>query len=111
MISNLNGMFYKFVSGKENRAKELIECFIMRDPKFKESVRRIVIPSENISEIKRGEQTVREKKIWPGYILVNMIMSDEAWNAIKSLDNVIGFLGKNSINRKRSQFHFKGIRS
>ncbi len=53
----------------------------------------IVLPTENVLEIKRGEQKVREKRLWPGYILVKMTLTDDSWMYVKNTIGVIGFLG------------------
>lgn len=53
----------------------------------------VLLPTENVSEVKRGEQKVVEKRLWPGYILVKMQMTDEARSYIDNTPGVIGFLG------------------
>ena len=56
-------------------------------------IEEIVVPTENVAEVKRGEQKVSEKRMWPGYVLVRMEMTDDAWQYIKNTNGVIGFLG------------------
>ncbi len=53
----------------------------------------ILVPTENVAEVKRGQQRVSEKRLWPGYILVNMELTDESWMYVKNTNGVIGFLG------------------
>jgi len=56
-------------------------------------IEEILIPSENVSEVKKGEQRIVEKRIWPGYLLIKMELSDEAWSYVKNTSGVIDFLG------------------
>ncbi len=53
----------------------------------------ILLPTENVAEMKKGEQKVTEKRLWPGYLLVKMDLNDRTWNYIKETNGVIGFLG------------------
>ena len=56
-------------------------------------IESVVLPTENVSEVKRGQHRVVEKRVWPGYLLVQMDLTDEAWSYIKGIDGVVGFLG------------------
>jgi transcriptional antiterminator NusG len=53
----------------------------------------VVLPTENVSEVKKGQQRIVERKVWPGYVIIQMEINDESWQYIKSFDGVIGFLG------------------
>ncbi len=53
----------------------------------------VLLPTENVMEIKNGEQRISEKRIWPGYVLVYMELTDESWQLIKQTPGVIDFLG------------------
>lgn len=53
----------------------------------------VLLPTENVQEVKRGQQKVVEKRLWPGYLLVKMELTDESWHYIKSTPGVIDFLG------------------
>lgn len=53
----------------------------------------IVYPTENVSEVKRGQQHVVEKRLWPGYLLIRMELNDDSWQYVKNTNGVIGFLG------------------
>jgi transcriptional antiterminator NusG len=55
--------------------------------------RRIVIPSEQVMETVAGEKRQKERKLMPGYVLVNMRMSDESWLTVKNTPGVLGFAG------------------
>ena len=80
------------LSGHEKKVKRAIEenreaCGC------KDLVLEVVAPVERVAEVKQGEQKIREKQLWPGYMLVKMENTDEAWLYIKNTNGVIGFLG------------------
>ncbi len=56
-------------------------------------IKDILVPTENVSEVKKGEQKISEKRLWPGYILINMVLNDDTWSMIKNVNGVIDFLG------------------
>jgi transcriptional antiterminator NusG len=80
------------VSGQEKKVKKAIEE--NRDSKgMAELVDSVLVPIENVAEVKRGQQRVSEKKLWPGYILVKMNLTDDSWMYIRNSNGVLGFLG------------------
>ena len=58
-----------------------------------DKVGEILVPTENIVEVRRGAKHNVERKIYPGYVLVKMELSDETWSMIKNVPKVTGFLG------------------
>lgn len=56
-------------------------------------IERVLLPIENVSEVKKGQQKVVEKRLWPGYILIKMQLNDESWMYVKNTPGVIDFLG------------------
>lgn len=56
-------------------------------------IEQILLPTENVSEVKKGLQHIVEKRLWPGYLLVKMHLTDDSWQYIKNTTGVIGFLG------------------
>ena len=60
---------------------------------LQDSVGQIVIPTEQISEVRRGRKRVSQRKFFPGYILINMELNDVIYAAIKSTPGVTGFIG------------------
>lgn len=80
------------ISSHEKKVKKALEDHL-EGKGFKEEVAEILIPSENVSEVKRGQHKVREKRMWPGYLLVKMHLSEESWAYVKDTPGVIDFLG------------------
>lgn len=56
-------------------------------------IEEILVPTEEVVEMKRGQRVNSERKVFPGYILIKMEMSDTAWHLVKNTDKVTGFLG------------------
>jgi len=79
-------------SGYEDKVKanleQRIESMGMQDKIF-----QVVVPTEEEIEVKDGQRRVTKKKIFPGYILVEMILTDESWYAVRNTPGVTGFVG------------------
>ena len=82
------------MSGHEKKVKKTLEENAKANNMLG-IIDEILVPTENVSEVKRGEQKIMEKKLWPGYILVKMHLTDESWAYVKSSTGVIDFLGSN----------------
>lgn len=54
---------------------------------------RILVPSEEVVEVKGGQKSITERRIFPGYVLVEMDLTDETWHLVKNTNRVTGFLG------------------
>lgn len=80
------------VSGKENKVKEYLEMEISR-LKMDNLITNILIPTEKVFQIRNGKKIVREKVHLPGYVMVEASLVGEVEHVIKSIPNVIGFLG------------------
>lgn len=79
-------------SGFENRVKESLRQ--RADAMgMGHIIGEILIPTEEVVEMKDGKKVVSSKKFFPGYILVNMAMSDDAWHMVKNTPKVTGFVG------------------
>jgi transcriptional antiterminator NusG len=63
------------------------------DPNQAPRFRRVVVPTEQVIETKDGQKVQIEKRVLPGYVLVNMDLNDEAWTVVKNTPGVTGFVG------------------
>ena len=80
------------VSGQEKKVKKALED--NRASKgMAELIDQVLVPTENVAEVKSGQQRVSEKKLWPGYILVKMNLTDDSWMYVKDTNGVLEFLG------------------
>lgn len=80
------------MSGHERKVKKALEENFLQQG-MTDFVQEVLIPSENVSEVKKGKQKISEKRLWPGYILLHLNLNDETWSLIKSTNGVISFLG------------------
>lgn len=83
-------------AGHENKVRSLIQRRIDQDPREAEQrpVRQALVPTQEVVEIKNGKKVTVERKIYPGYVLVEMLMSQEANHIINSIQGVIKFVGQ-----------------
>jgi transcriptional antiterminator NusG len=79
-------------SGSEKRVCQGIEEQV-QSKKMEELIEEVLVPTEEVVEIRRGSKVQLEKKFFPGYILVKMEMTDASWHLIKAQPKVTGFLG------------------
>lgn len=86
-------------SGHENKVKEKLE---MRASTMgmEDYIFRVVVPEQTEIEIKDGEKKEKVKKMFPGYILVEMVMTDEAWFIVRNTPGVTGFIGSSGKGAK-----------
>lgn len=83
-------------SGYEQKAKlALLER--IKQQKMEKHFGDVLIPSENVIELVRGEKKTTSRKFFPGYMLVKMILSDATWHLVKSTPKITGFVG-NAVN-------------
>jgi len=82
-------------SGHENKVKANIEK-IVENRGMNDVILEVAVPTEEIVEIKDGKRKTKLKKIFPGYCIVKMIMTDESWYVIRNTRGVTGFVGPGS---------------
>src|SRR5260221_14737053 len=82
-------------SGHENKVKANLEHRI-ESMGQRTRFRRVVVPTEQVIETKDGQKVQAEKRVLPGYVLVNMDLNDDAWTVVKNTPGVTGFVGAGS---------------
>jgi transcriptional antiterminator NusG len=82
-------------SGYENKVKATLER-IVENRGISEFIQEIEVPMEDYTEIKDGKTKVLQRKIYPGYVLVKMVLTDEIWYIVRNTRGVTGFVGPNS---------------
>src|SRR5689334_1529989 len=82
-------------SGFENKVKLSLQERI-KNMGLEELFGEVLIPSETVMEMKKGERKTTSRKFFPGYILVNMDLNEETWHVVKETAKVTGFVGGNN---------------
>lgn len=81
-------------SGYENKVKLSIEKMV-ENRGMQDLIRKVEIPTEDVlEETKSGERKVRKSKLFPGYVIVNMVLTSESWYLIRNTQGVTGFVGQ-----------------
>lgn len=87
-----NWYVVQVISSQEKKVKKALEE--NRDSSgMADFIEEVLVPTENVAEVKRGQQRVSEKKLWPGYILLKMNLTDDSWMYVKNTNGVLDFLG------------------
>ena len=86
-------------SGHESKVKEKLDMRI-NSMEMQENIFRVIVPERKEVEIKDGKRKEKVKKLFPGYVLVEMIMSDESWYIVRNTPGVTGFLGSSGKGAK-----------
>jgi len=82
-------------SNFENKVKQALEERIKREG-LDQYFGKILVPTEEIIEMRMGQQRKSERKFFPGYVLVQMELTDETWHLVKDVPRVLGFIGGTS---------------
>lgn len=82
-------------SGYENKVKANIEKLI-ENRKLQDQIEEITVPMHKVLEEKNGAKKEVEKKLFPGYVIIKMIMTDETWYVVRNTRGVTGFVGPGS---------------
>ena len=82
-------------TGYEDRVKKTLESKV-KAGLAKDTITQVLVPIEQVSEIKAGKKRISQRKFFPGYILIEMELTDESWYLIKSITGVTGFVGAGS---------------
>lgn len=86
-------------SGHESKVKEKLDAKI-ETMGMQDNIFRVIVPETTEVEMKNGQKKEKVKKMFPGYILVEMIMSDEAWYIVRNTPGVTGFIGSSGKGAK-----------
>lgn len=87
------------ISGHEYKVKEKLENRI-QSMDLHENIYRVIVPEQKEIEYKDGVKKERVKKMFPGYVIVEMVMSDEAWYIVRNTQGVTGFIGSSGKGAK-----------
>ncbi|MFC1708705.1 transcription termination/antitermination protein NusG [Candidatus Omnitrophota bacterium] len=79
-------------TGSEDKAKLALEARIASS-EMQEHFAQVVIPTEQISEVRSGKKKISQRKFFPGYLLIEMDLTEHAWLLVKTIPGVTGFIG------------------
>jgi transcriptional antiterminator NusG len=82
-------------SGHENKVKLNLELMVERRG-MEEIIQEVEVPTEEYTEVKNGKKKIKQRKIFPGYVLVKMIITNESWYVVRNTRGVTGFVGPGS---------------
>lgn len=82
-------------SGHENKVKATIEKSI-KNRNMEDIILEVSVPMEDVIEMNNGKQKIKQRKIFPGYCLIKMIVTDDSWYVVRNTKGVTGFVGPNS---------------
>ncbi len=95
-------------AGYENKVKQNLEQRI-RSQHAEDQIYEVVIPMEDVIEFKGGQRRVVPKKVFPGYVLVRMVMNDASWRVVRDTPNVTGFVGPSGRGEKPTPLSRKEV--
>ncbi len=82
-------------SGYENKVRQDLEK-VIENRRLQDLILEVKVPMELVTEIKDGKEQEVERKLFPGYVLVKMIMTDDSWYIVRNTRGVTGFVGPSS---------------
>lgn len=88
------------VTGYEYKVKEKLEMMIKNSDEIQQKIFRVIVPEQTVTEFKDGVKKEKIKKMFPGYVLVEMIMDDEVWFIVRNTQGVTGFIGSSGKGAK-----------
>jgi len=95
-------------TGVEGKVKTHIENKLKLSP-LKEQIPQILVPCEKVTEVRGGKKRISERKFFPGYLLIQMELTDENWYLIKNTPGVTGFIGSGARPIPISDSEVEGI--
>ena len=94
-MSEANWYVVHTYSGYENKVKANIEKTI-ENRGLQDQILEVTVPMQEVVELKNGQKKASQKKLFPGYVLLNMIMNDDTWYVVRNTRGVTGFVGPGS---------------
>ena len=82
-------------SGHENKVKVNIEKMV-ENRNMQNLILELVVPTENVIEVKDGQRKIKTRKMFPGYVIIKMIVTNESWYLVRNTQGVTGFVGHGS---------------
>jgi len=95
MLDNAKWYVVHTYSGYENKVAATIEKTV-ETRKLRELIHMVSVPMHEVTEVTDSKRKTVERKVFPGYVLVKMIMTDESWHAVRNTRGVTGFVGPGS---------------
>ncbi|MCY0887445.1 MAG: transcription termination/antitermination protein NusG [Alicyclobacillaceae bacterium] len=86
-------------SGYENKVKNNLESRV-QTMGMEDKIFRVLVPTEEEMEVKNGKRKVVQRKVYPGYVMVEMIMTDDSWYVVRNTPGVTGFVGSSGSGSK-----------
>ncbi|HIZ43720.1 MAG TPA: transcription termination/antitermination protein NusG [Firmicutes bacterium] len=111
-MSEANWYVVHTYSGYENKVKVDIEKTI-ENRNLHDQILEVTVPMQDVVEVKNGVRKQVQKKMFPGYVLINMVMNDETWYVVRNTRGVTGFVGPGSkpVPLSEEEMRPLGIRS
>ena len=91
-MAETNWYVVQTYSGYENKVKANIEKTI-ENRHLEEEILEVRVPMQDVVEMKNGARKTVQKKMFPGYVLINMVMNDDTWYVVRNTRGVTGFVG------------------
>lgn len=95
-------------TGHEDKVKANLENRLKASP-AKDLIFQILIPTERVSEVREGKKKISERKIFPGYVLIEMELTEETWYLVRNTPGVTGFIGPGSRPQPLRQVEIENI--
>ena len=83
-------------SGYENKVKDNLEKTVENNEEMQKLIFEVTVPTEEVDEIRNGKRVTTQRKTFPGYVLVKMIITSESWYVVRNTRGVTGFVGPES---------------
>ncbi|MCL6547386.1 MAG: transcription termination/antitermination protein NusG [Alicyclobacillus sp.] len=111
-MENLEKQWYVIhtYSGYENKVKQNLESRV-QTMGMEDKIFRVLVPTEEELEVKNGKKRIVQRKVYPGYVLVEMIMTDDSWYVVRNTPGVTGFVGSSGSGSKPTPLMPSEVRS